>query len=256
MSEEIFATGNYDKRYFDQALSLFPFDLVKDKKIIFFDVGANAGTFTLLAIKSGYFQKTIAIEPHAKTFNQLRINLLLNNFDLDNNSIKLFNVAIDPLLKKIEFEINEESSGDNRVRLPNHVDQINLYSENTRKTQFVPCEKLQTIVDEVSSGMADTLYWFWIDVQGAEVRAVQSLDNTVIANSVFVLEVWEYALKRLGNSIEQLPLLFKNHYAFMINFDHPHYKFDAIDAVDINKYLEGSGEQSFDIMFVPKSLII
>jgi FkbM family methyltransferase len=255
MSEEIFATGNYDKRYFEQALKLFPFDLVKSKKIIFFDVGANAGTFTLLAIKSGHFEKIIAIEPHAKTFNQLRINLLLNNFDLDNNSIKLFNVAIDPLLKKIEFEINEETSGDNRIRLPNHVNQINLYSENTRKTEFVPCQKLQTIVDEVSSGMTDTLCWFWIDVQGAEVRVLESLDNEVIQKSVFVLEVWEYGLKRLGNSIEQLALLLEKHHAFILNFDHPNYRFEIIDAKDMSKYLENTGVESYDVMFVPKSLI-
>jgi FkbM family methyltransferase len=255
MSEEIFATGDYDKRYFDQALKLFPFYLFKNKKIIFFDVGANAGTFTLLAIKSGYFKKNIAIEPHTKTFNQLRINLLLNNCDLDSNSIKLFNVGIDPLLKRIEFEINEETSGDNRVRLPNHVNQINLYSENTRKTEFVPCEKLQAIVDEVSSGMTDTLCWFWIDVQGAEVRVLESLDNEVIQKSVFVLEVWEYGLKRLGNSIKQLALLLEKHRAFILNFDHPNYRFEIIDAKDMNKYLENTGVESYDIMFLPKSLI-
>jgi FkbM family methyltransferase len=255
ISEEIYATGDYDKKYFDQALKLFPFDLVKNKKIIFFDVGANAGTFTLLAIKSGHFEKIVAIEPHAKTFNQLRINLLLNNFDLGNNSIKLFNVAIDPLLKRIEFEINDETSGDNRIRLPNHVNQINLYSENTRKTEFVPCEKLQTIVDEVSSGMADTLCWFWIDVQGAEVRVLESLDNKVIQKSVFILEVWEYGLKRLGNSIEQLALLLEKHHAFILNFDHPNYRFEIIDAKDMSNYLENAGVESYDVMFVPKSLI-
>jgi FkbM family methyltransferase len=150
ISEEIFATGDYDKRYFDQALKLFPFDSFKNKKIIFFDVGANQGTFTLLALKSGYFKKTIAIEPHLKTFKQLRINLLINNFDLDNDSIRLFNVAIDPFLKRIEFEINDYTSGDNRVRLSNPVNQINLYSENDRKTETVSCEKLQKIFEEVS----------------------------------------------------------------------------------------------------------
>jgi FkbM family methyltransferase len=255
ISEEIFATGDYDKRYFDQALKLFPFDSFKNKKIIFFDVGANQGTFTLLALKSGYFKKTIAIEPHLKTFKQLRINLLINNFDLDNDSIRLFNVAIDPFLKRIEFEINDYTSGDNRVRLSNPVNQINLYSENDRKTETVSCEKLQKIFEEVSIGMGDILCWFWIDVQGAEVRVLESLDNEVIQKSVFVLEVWEYGLKRLGNSIEQLALLLEKHQALILNFDHPNYRFEIIDAKDMTNYLGNTGVESYDIMFVPKSLI-
>lgn len=258
MSEEIFATGNYDKRYFDQAISLFPFDQVEQegKKVIFFDVGANAGTFTLLAIKSGHFKKTIAIEPYTEAFNQLRINLLLNNYNLDNGSIKLFNVAIDPFLKKIELEKSEITSGDNRVRLANNINQINLYSENTRKTEVVSCEKLQTIVEEVSVGIPNKLCWFWVDVQGAEIRVLQSLDDTVIYNSVFVLEICDYMIKRLGNSIEEFGLLLKNHHAIMLNFDHPNYRFEIIDSKDIYKYLRGTGVESYDIMFVPKSIII
>ena len=99
ISEEIFATGNYDKRYFDQTLNLFPFDKIKNKSNIFFDVGANSGTFTLLAAKSGYFNKIVSIEPHLKTFNTLRINLLLNNIDFNSDLIKLYNLAIDPIKK-------------------------------------------------------------------------------------------------------------------------------------------------------------
>ena len=99
ISEEIFATGNYDKRYFDQTLNLFPFDKIKNKSNIFFDVGANSGAFTLLAAKSGYFNKIVSIEPHLKTFNTLRINLLLNNIDFNSDLIKLYNLAIDPIKK-------------------------------------------------------------------------------------------------------------------------------------------------------------
>ena len=254
ISEEIFATGNYDKRYFDQTLNLFPFDKIK-KNNIFFDVGANSGTFTLLAAKSGYFNKIVSIEPHLKTFNILRINLLLNNIDFNSDLIKLYNLAIDPIKKKIELEICEHTSGDNRVRIDNNLNKTDLYSENKRKTELIPCEKLQTIVDEVSGDKTGKLCWFWIDVQGAEMRVLQSLKDDIIQNSVFVLEVWEYGLERLGNSIEEIGLILKNHYAFNLNFDHPKYRFDAIDAKDINKYLKNTGIECCDILFIPKSLL-
>lgn len=39
ISEEIFTTGNYDKRYFDQTLNLFPFDKLKNKSNIFLMLG-------------------------------------------------------------------------------------------------------------------------------------------------------------------------------------------------------------------------
>ena len=255
ISEEIFATGNYDKRYFDQTLNLFPFDKIKNKNNIFFDVGANSGTFTLLAAKSGYFNKIVSIEPHLETFNILRINLLLNNIDFNSDSIKLYNLAIDPIKKNIDFEICEHTSGDNRVRLDNNLNNKDLYSENKRKTELISCEKLQTIVEEVSGDKIGKLCWFWIDVQGAEMRVLQSLQDEIIQNSVFVLEVWEYGLERLGNSIEEIGLILKNHYAFNLNFDHPKYRFDAIDAKDISKYLKNTGIECCDILFIPKSLL-
>ena len=73
--------------------------MIRLKRTIFFDVGANSGTFTILAAKSGYFNKIVSIEPHLKTFNILRINLLLNNIDFNSDLIKLYNLAIDPIKK-------------------------------------------------------------------------------------------------------------------------------------------------------------
>lgn len=142
------------------------------------------------------------------------MNVLLNDIDLNSNFIRLYNLGIDPIKKNIELEICEHTLGDNRVRLDNNLDKIDLYPENKRKTELIPCEKLQTIVKEVSGDIIGELYWFWIDVQGAEIRVLQSLDDETIQNSVFVLEVWEYGLKRLGNSIEEIGLILKNHYAF------------------------------------------
>jgi FkbM family methyltransferase len=153
MSEEIFSTGNYDKRYFEQALNLFPFEAASGNEIIFFDVGANAGTFTLAALKSKKFKKHIAIEPHTKTFNQLKINLLLNDHDYDSENINLFNCAVDYNLTEIEYEICEFSSGDNRVRLDksqtselvrNHP--ADLFGEADRSSLIVPCRTLQRMV--------------------------------------------------------------------------------------------------------------
>ncbi len=139
-------------------MNLFPFEAASGNEIIFFDVGANAGTFTLAALKSKKFKKHIAIEPHTKTFNQLKINLLLNDHDYDSENINLFNCAVDYNLTEIEYEICEFSSGDNRVRLDksqtselvrrNHP--ADLFGEADRSSLIVPCRTLQSIVDDVS----------------------------------------------------------------------------------------------------------
>ena len=68
----------------------------------------------------------------------------------------------------------------------------------------------------ISGDKIGKLCWFWIDVQGAEMRVLQSLQDEIIQNSVFVLEVWEYGLEQWeidrGNRID-----LKNHYAFNLN---------------------------------------
>ena len=99
------------------------------------------------------------------------------------------------------------------------------------------------------------MYWFWINIQGAEIRAILSLNQPVVSRSVFVLEVWEYGLKRLNGSIAELAKIFKNHYAIMLNYDHPVYKFGFIEGIHLAEYLENTNTESFDLMFLPKKMI-
>jgi hypothetical protein len=81
------------------------------------------------------------------------------------------------------------------------------------------------------------------------------LNQSVVSSSIFVLEVWEYGLKRLNGSIAELAIIFENHYAIMLNFDHSVYKFGFIEGIHLAEYLTNTNNESFDIMFLPKKMI-
>ena len=257
LNSEIFVTGDYEKRYFDEALNILEITCNKISKMNFFDVGANIGTFTLLASNSKKFQRIIAIEPHPTTYKNLIANINLNKC----LNIKTFNCAIDYELNEIQMEISSESSGDNRVRIKeNNLDEKNnLYKEELRETIIVPCKTLQEIIINEKIEKQEGINLFWIDVQGAESRVLNSIDPSYLDESIFVLEIWEYGLKRLGGSLKHISQLLSDHIVININFDHD-YPFGCIEIEKLILRLRESGSKdtntyAYDLMFIPKKLI-
>jgi FkbM family methyltransferase len=68
---------------------------------LFVDIGANIGSYSILAASKG--AQVIAIEPIPSTFEILKKNILLNNF---NDSVDIFNIAISDKKEELNFSNN------------------------------------------------------------------------------------------------------------------------------------------------------
>ncbi len=81
------------------------------KEDLFLDVGANIGSYTILA--SGQIGcKTMAYEPVPTTFDRLKNNIAINHID---DKVEAFNVGIGSFSSKIRFTIDKDS--ENHVML-------------------------------------------------------------------------------------------------------------------------------------------
>ena len=98
------ATGNYycGLLEFEEMGFLLHF-LQKDD--LFIDVGANIGSFTVLA--SAHNQaKSISFEPVPATFNYLQRNIKINKIE----NVRLLNVAVGSAKSKVYFTDNEDTT--------------------------------------------------------------------------------------------------------------------------------------------------
>jgi len=86
----------------------------------FFDVGANVGSYTLLA--SGVCKsKTISFEPVPQTFEILTQNIILNKLS---NLVKLINMGVGKETGKLDFVANEDTK--NHVAFARDFDKISV----------------------------------------------------------------------------------------------------------------------------------
>src|ERR1700730_19346905 len=80
---------------------------------IFFDVGANVGTYTILA-SGGVGARTLAFEPLPNTFKNLKRNVLVNDIA---DRVNLYNIAIGSQEDKLAFSASLDT--ENHVAFSN-----------------------------------------------------------------------------------------------------------------------------------------
>jgi len=132
---------------------------------LFVDVGANAGSYTILSA-SEIGAQTISIEPIPSTFEQLKNNVAINNIE---SKVKLFNVGIGSEENTLKFTSDKDSQ--------NHVG-VGLSEE---KTIEVPIKRLDDIIDWRG--------WLFmkIDVEGYETEVLKGMKELLKKAKVIAL---------------------------------------------------------------------
>ena len=152
---------------------------------LFIDVGANFGTFSLLA--SGVAgAKTIAFEPNPKTYAALIVNLKLND---------LLYTQVTPL----QLAVGERNR---TVRLTDGLktgDHILAGNGNSGASIYV--EVNQTTLDEQLTQRRPTL--LKIDVEGYESRVIQGATQTLQSPSLFGCIVEQIGLQQRYDEQEE-----------------------------------------------------
>lgn len=124
---------------------------------LFLDVGANAGSYTVLAA-GAVGARAIAIEPIPGTFDRLTANVRLNDLE---GRVTLHRCGLSAEPGELHFTTEHDTG--NRVAIPNE----------TRATASVPV----LTMDEVCAGRAPTV--IKIDVEGHERQVLQGGRDTL-----------------------------------------------------------------------------
>jgi FkbM family methyltransferase len=155
------ATGNLycGLHEFEDMLFLLHFLRKND---LFLDVGANIGSYTILA-SSHVFANTISIEPVPSTFNHLVKNVLIN---FSQERVEVMNIALGSKKCFVDFTSNFDTV--------NHV-----ATKSDTESIKVSVEKLDDILLDKKVPIL-----IKIDVEGFETEVLNGAANSILSNEL------------------------------------------------------------------------
>ena len=130
---------------------------------VFFDIGANVGSFSLIASKQVQSAgKVYAFEPVHQTFKQLTYNYSLNQF----TQTTLIRKAVANKNGQIELNVSDQSN--------TGMSSILNHDAENGKIEIVPCI---TLDDFVVENKISTINLIKMDIEGAEYLALQGMSH-------------------------------------------------------------------------------
>lgn len=231
-----------EKKSYDKELISAAVKIIKNKRKILVDVGANVGTIGIFALAENWFEQCIAIEPEPHNFQLLSANVLLNQlserFFLRNEALSSDAEGL------LDFELSEVNFGDHRVRI---TSKPGLQGEENRKVISV---KVNTL-DAVLANFDTNECVIFMDTQGFEGNILGGAKGAIEAGVPIVTEFWPYGLLRADGLERFYSALLNAPYTAMYDLKHPEIRLRfSIDAVrNIANDLGVTGK-STDLVFV------
>ena len=157
------------------------------------DIGAHIGFFACLcADKVGPEGRVIAFEPTPQTFDQLQLNIGLNNFQ---NRFEVHRVALSDVKGKASFNLFSSDAG-----VYNSLNVTEAYGHRSQEKITVETDLLDNLVQGIC---AESISFIKIDVEGNEHRVIQGGERTLKAasNALLMIELHEAAARQGGCSV-------------------------------------------------------
>lgn len=116
--------------------------------MVFFDIGAHIGFYSIAIAKQNATTKIYSFEPMPDTFELLKNNVLINKL----NNISIFNVGLLDVNKEVEFFLNPTLSGNASARNVSEITNIKkvtvkvvslddfLFTQQLNKIDIIKCD--------------------------------------------------------------------------------------------------------------------
>ncbi|MDA8078246.1 MAG: FkbM family methyltransferase [Nitrospiraceae bacterium] len=172
----------FERKDIDYLLKTMEGLIREGERILFFDIGADIGTFTVTLGNRyrGYENLSImAFEPALSSYEILKENISLN--DLSGKAV-LFNFALfskDNV--KLEFQFNSNAPGSSGIKMSMGGDAVN---------EIVPAKTLDAVVENSLDGY-DVLI-FKMDVEGAEIEVLKGALKALNSGKKIILLVEDF----------------------------------------------------------------
>jgi FkbM family methyltransferase len=170
------------RRYRDSQLS-HCIDLLDQRGVAlggaFLDIGANVGTETLAALRSGRFARAVAVEPDAENFAIIRANLAFSGLD---DRVVAIKGGVSDRNGFANLARSSHNMGDHRV----------VFGDGE-----VPIMDCDTVLER--AGLSpEAVSLVWIDTQGHEGFILQGAGRLIAAGVPFVVELCPSLLRAAG----------------------------------------------------------
>lgn len=154
----------------------------------FVEVGANIGTETVSALRSGRFDRALAIEPEVKNRRLLEANLIMNGL-ADRACVR--QIAVSNRRGEMVMALSATNKGDHRVFDGCAVPQGHHVG------QHVEVATLGEIV--ANCGIAPSaVSLVWVDAQGHDGFILDGASPLIECGAPFVMEFWPSEMRRAG----------------------------------------------------------
>jgi FkbM family methyltransferase len=178
--ETLFVRGIWEK-----SVTGFLNKLIRNGMIVI-DIGANVGYYTLFtAEKVGSNGKVFAFEPEPSRYTLLKENIKLNDYQnvvpvqmAVSNKMETTQLYLDPMYNKGDHRLYDSFDGRNSVRVES------------------------TTLDDFFKDKDCPIHIIKMDIQGAEMAALQGMANTIKRNPdlTIITEFWPDGMKKFGFS--------------------------------------------------------
>lgn len=176
----------------------------QEANLIFFDIGANIGIFSLYAANELKSTKVYCFEPASDNYAALVLNITLSNL----YNVFAFNLALSNQNKLTSLHLSDLRVGHSGAQINRPVNDKNELFESV-KVESVISFSLDTLVDEFGFPCPTIVK---IDVDGIESDILSGMIKTlanvklksilVEFNNIQALDAWKEALEDLGLKLD------------------------------------------------------
>jgi FkbM family methyltransferase len=166
-------SGNYCRAEFERTIALMHAAGRLDGRRIFLDIGANIGTHSIYALRSGRFDRVIAVEPAPANAALFRANMALNGVT---GRVRLHQAAAGASPGRMRLHLDDTNHGAHSL----------LRGELPRSIE-VPIVRLDEILRAEGSAPRE-IGMIWIDTEGSEIDCLAGVPKAVEAGIPLALE--------------------------------------------------------------------